>query len=236
MSAGFELLGASLRYADGPAVLDADLTIVPGAHTALLGPSGCGKSTVLRLLAGLEAPSAGHVKLDDVTLSAPGRVLVPPHRRGVSMVFQDLALWPNLTAAQNVALGLGIAPDAAPVRDALTACEIGALSDRRPGVLSGGEQQRVALARAIAAEPAFLFLDEPFAGLDLITKETLLERITALRDARGFTVVLVSHDPDEVHALCDHAVVMDGGRVLARGTLTELLEDPPSELVRRFRR
>ena len=150
------------------------------------------------------------------------------------MVFQDLALWPNLSTIENVMLGLsGDARERA--RDALDLCDIADLSDRRPGLLSGGEQQRVALARAMATRPAFLLLDEPFAGLDLVTKESLLDRIGSLRDQRGFTIILVTHDPFEVQSLCDRAVVLEAGQVREEGTLDELLRDPSSELLRRFR-
>ena len=218
----------SQNYGGHAALIDVALTVIAGEHLVLLGPSGCGKTTALRLLAGLEAPSAGHVLLDGEVVSAAGRVLRPPHRRGVAMVFQDLALWPNLTALDNIRLGLagaGLTAREAKRRgqEALARCGIGELAARRPGQLSGGQQQRVALARAIAARPTFLFLDEPFAGVDLVTKADLLREIAALAAEHQLTIVLVSHDPLEAAGLCLSAEVMADGRIAASGNLTELL-------------
>src|SRR5262249_4544290 len=157
----------------------------------------CGKSTALRLLAGLELPSAGQVLLDGQAVSGPGKILVPPHRRGVALVFQDLALWPNLSVLDNVLLGLAGAglsrPEArARAAAALPRCGIAPLATRRPGQTSGGQQQRVALARALAPRPKFLLLDEPFAGLDLVTRARLLREVAALAGERRLTVLLVT--------------------------------------------
>lgn len=222
-------------------VLDeVSFTIPAGEHTAILGPSGCGKSTVLRLLAGLEVPSAGQVLLDGRSVSEPHRVLRPPHLRGVAMVFQDLALWPNLSVIDNVLLGLsgkGLIKKEAEkrAREALALCTIESLADRKPGAISGGQQQRVALARALAVQPSFLLLDEPFAGLDLITKTTLLEEIATLASERKITIVLVTHDPTEATTLCRSALVLETGHVEETGTWEGLLGNPRSEMLRVFR-
>src|SRR5262249_12266433 len=215
-------------------------TIAAGTHTALLGPSGCGKSTALRLLAGLDSPSAGQVLLDGQVVSRPAQVVLPPHRRGVALVFQDLALWPNLSVLDNVLLGLAGARLARAeagerAREALALCHIKELVRRKPGQLSGGQQQRVALARAVAVRPVFLLLDEPFAGLDLVTKTRLLGEINALAAERKLTLVLVTHDPWEATTLCRSALVLGGGRVEESGAFAEVLRAPQSELLRVFR-
>ncbi len=236
----FEFRSVSKAY-EGRAILsDLSFTIPVGDHTALLGPSGCGKSTGLRLLAGLEAPSAGQVLLDGSVLSEPGRILRPPHLRGIAMVFQDLALWPNLSVLDNVLLGLSGVPlsrTEAGLRagEALSLCGIESLAARRPGQISGGQQQRVALARAVAARPVFLLLDEPFSGLDLVTKTRLMQEIAHLAGQRGMTIVLVTHDPLEATTLCRSAVVLGSqGRVEESGSLADLLRAPRSEMLRTF--
>ena len=235
---GFELRSVSKRY-DGETVLsEVSLTLPPGQHTAVLGPSGCGKSTLLRLLAGLEPPTSGEVLLGGQTISAPDSILLPPHQRGVAMVFQDLALWPNLSVMENVVLGqFGKLPRREALgraRRALALCNIEPLADRLPATLSGGEQQRAAVARALALDAAFLFLDEPFAGLDLVTKTRLLGDVRGLAQDRGFTTVLVTHDPMEAMSLCRWCIVLDAGRVVACGELRELLQNPQSELLEVF--
>jgi ABC-type Fe3+/spermidine/putrescine transport system ATPase subunit len=238
-SSQFAFRSVSMTY-NGHLVLDGiSFTIPAGEHTVILGPSGCGKSTALRLLAGLEAPSAGQVLLDGRIVSEPHRVLRPPHLRGVAMVFQDLALWPNLSVMDNVLLGLfgaGLIKKEARTRacEALALCAIESLADRKPGTLSGGQQQRVALARALAVQPAFLLLDEPFAGLDLVTKTKLLEEIAVLAEEQKLTLVLVTHDPAEATILCRSALVFDNGQVAEQGTWEDLLSNPRSEILRVF--
>ncbi|TWI11514.1 ABC transporter ATP-binding protein [Aerolutibacter ruishenii] len=238
--AQFRLEGVSKVFGDQAALSEVSLDFKFGQHTAIIGPSGCGKTTLLRLLAGLDAPTAGKVLLDGRTLSASGRVLVPPHSRHIGLVFQDLALWPNLSALDNVLLGLpGLRHARSRVRaqalDALERCGIPDLAHARPGRLSGGQQQRVAIARAIAVRPKFLLLDEPFAGLDLVTKDALFDQIAALCRALGSTVILVTHDPAEVAQLCERVVVLERGQVVESGRLGELLQAPQSSLLRRFK-
>jgi len=235
---GWQLDHVSKEFHGRPAVADLCTHIPPGDHTAILGISGSGKSTLLRLLAGLEVPSAGVIRLDGQVLSHAGRVIVSPHRRGVGMVFQDLALWPNLSVMGNILLGLAGTVGSRRQRleraeAALAACAISALRDRLPASLSGGEQQRAALARAVAVMPRFLFLDEPFGGLDLVTKSQLLAQIGDLAHQR-FTIVLVTHDPREATALCRRAVVLEEGREQQVGEWSELLRDPRSQLLRTF--
>ncbi len=236
----FELRDVSKLYDGQAALSNVTFAIEPGQHVAILGTSGCGKSTALRLLAGLDTPCDGKVLLNRTVVSTAHTIIMPPHLRGVSMVFQDLALWPNLSVIDNVRLGLSgtsLSRREAATRahEALHRCGIESLSNRLPNTLSGGQQQRVALARAIAPRPDFLFLDEPFAGLDLIAKARLLAEIRALASEQQFTIVLVTHDPVEATTLCLSAVVLDGGRVEATGPLDELLLGPKSELLEAFR-
>lgn len=236
----FEFRAVSKDYAGHAALVEVSFALDAGEHTALIGPSGCGKSTTLRLLAGLETPSAGQVLLDGRVVSDPGRILLPPHRRGVALVFQDLALWPNLSVVDNVLLGLAgtrlsRSEARACAQEALTLCGIAPLAARRPGRISGGQQQRVALARALAPHPKFLLLDEPFSGLDLVTRARLLGEIAALAGGRGLTILLVTHDPLEATVLCHRAVVLEEGRVVEAGALADLLRSPKSEMLQTFR-
>ena len=236
----FELKAVYRSYGNEAALTDVSLVLVSGRHTACVGPSGGGKSTLLRLLAGLEAPSAGCVLMQGETVSEPGRILVPPHRRRLGMVFQDLALWPNLSVLDNVRLGLtgrsaSREESTGRAREALVLCDIDRLASRKPGEISGGEQQRVALARAVAVRPAFLLLDEPFSGLDLGTKGRLLDRVRQLSHDERFTVMLVTHDPLEAIGLCDHAMVLEEGRLIESGPFRELLDSPRSGVLRLFR-
>jgi ABC-type Fe3+/spermidine/putrescine transport system ATPase subunit len=238
--ARFEICSLWKSYGATKALRDVSFSVTSGEHLAVLGPSGSGKSTALRLLAGLEAPDAGSVLLNDVPVSEPGRILLPPHRRGISLVFQDLALWPNLSAHANVMMGLsGLALSRREARlrtrEALSLCGIEELADRKPGTMSGGQQQRVALARAIAVRPAFLLMDEPYAGLDLVLKSRLLPDVRQLAATQGMTVILVTHDPLDAMSLCRSAVVLDQGSIVESGSLMELLRAPRSDLLRAFR-
>ncbi len=215
------------------------LTIRRGEHLALLGPSGCGKSTVLRILTGLSLPTEGEVWIGGHLASDPARVLVPPHRRGMAMVFQDLALWPNLTALENVVLGLAGSDLPSEERgrraaESLEACGIGDLARRRPESLSGGQQQRVALARALAVRPKVLLLDEPFSGLDFTIKTRLQTQLQELCAAFELTLVLVAHDPLEARALCHQAAVLENGAIQETGLLDALLANPKSITLRTF--
>ena len=236
----FQLLGVGKTYGGHHALSDVTLTLRSGEHTAIVGPSGGGKSTLLRLLAGLEAPTSGQVLIDGDIASRPGHIVVPPHHRGLALVFQDLALWPNLSAVENVILGLSgsrLPRQEARSRadEALRICGIQDLARRQPGSLSGGQQQRVALARAIAVRPSFLLLDEPFAGLDLGTKSRLLDEIAQLAEQQHLTLVLVTHDPMEAVPLCGHAVLIDAGRITSAGRLKNMFQESSVEWLSIFR-
>jgi ABC-type Fe3+/spermidine/putrescine transport system ATPase subunit len=226
-----ELRSVSKSYRAKAALKPVSVAFKEGTHVGIVGPSGCGKSTMLRLLAGLEVPSSGMVFMDDRVFSKPYEIVVAPHQRGIGMVFQDLALWPNLSVLRNVALGLsgrGLAKEEARKigLDSLTLCGIVDLIDRKPGQLSGGEQQRVALARALAVRPKFLLLDEPFSSLDLATKSALLSDLRSLLAEQKITILLVTHDPVDAVTLCSSLVVMEGGEITEAGTLEELIRLP----------
>ncbi len=241
MTSAFELHSVFKDYRQHVALADVSLSISAGEHTAILGPSGCGKSTVLRILSGLDAPSKGDVLQNGKIISQANQIIVPPHHRGIAMVFQDLALWPNLSVLDNVLLGQSGAKlerqEAQERADkALAMCEIDTLAKRLPSELSGGQQQRVALSRAIATQPAFLFLDEPFTGLDLVMKTKLLNTIRTLAEQNQFTIVLVTHDPMEATNLCNLAIVLDRGKVVETGEFDELMDDPNSETLQVFKR
>lgn len=222
----------------GRLVLDGvDLEIAQGQSLALLGSSGSGKSTLLRIIAGLEIPEKGEVHVAGLPASGDGRLLMAPCRRGLAMLFQDLALWPNLSAQGNVRLGLSrLRLPRKQLRDraaeSLRMCGIEELSARLPGTLSGGQQQRVALARALAMRPKLLLLDEPFGGLDLVTKQTVLGELVRLRNELGFAQVLVTHDSQEVRLACDSLAVLQSGRIAEYGRLGDVAKNPQTVLAK----
>jgi len=208
-----------LRHAfNGHTVLDGvDLDVPAGTVLALLGPSGCGKSTLLKALAGLLRPQSGRIEFGGATVCDAQRH-EPPERRGLGMVFQDYALWPHLSVAQNVAFPLemrGVPRRERPARvqEALALVGLHEHATRRPSDLSGGQQQRVALARAIVARPRVLLFDEPLSNLDRALRESLCVEIGALLRRLGTTAVYVTHDHEEAHALAHTIARMAHGRI-----------------------
>jgi iron(III) transport system ATP-binding protein len=208
-----------LRHAyAGHAVLDGvDFDVPAGGVLALLGPSGCGKSTLLKALAGLLRPDSGRIELGG-RLVFGGGLHQEPERRDLGMVFQDYALWPHMSVAQNVAFPLRMrgAPRAeidARVGEALSLVGLAGMASRRPSQLSGGQQQRVALARAVSARPGLLLFDEPLSNLDRALRATLCSEIGALLKRLGATAIYVTHDHEEAHALAHRIAHMSGGRI-----------------------
>jgi len=191
------------------------LALDAGQIACLLGPSGCGKTTVLRAIAGFEPVRAGSIHLGDVLLSSPAQHL-PPERRRVGMMFQEYALFPHLSAMQNVAFGLRRQPRAAQQARATELLALVGLAEaggKFPHELSGGQQQRIALARALAPSPALLLLDEPFSNLDVDTRERLTAEVRTILKRAGQTALLVTHNKAEAQAMADRVGLMHNGRL-----------------------
>ena len=212
---------------------DVSLALTAGRNLLLMGPSGGGKSTLLRLVAGLDTPDGGSIRLEGRLASQTDRAVVAPHQRNIGMLFQDLGLWPNLTAEQNVQLGLARLrlsrrDSLKQARACLERCEIAGKARELPFRLSAGEQQRVALARALAPRPALLLLDEPFNGLDLVLKHALIEQLRQLSRDAGTTMLLVSHDPHDSFLLSAELAVLEEGCICESGSLENLRREPRS--------
>ncbi len=211
--------GLKHRFGDVVTLDDVSLTVAAGEIVTVLGPSGSGKTTLLRSIAGFADPVAGRVEIGGVTVHEDGRPRVPAERRRVGMVFQDYALFPHLSVADNVAFGVHRAPDRdSRVRELLELTGLAALGARKPAALSGGQQQRVALARALAPRPALLLLDEPFANLDADRRASLIGELRRLLEAERASALLVTHDRVEALAMSDRVAVLGlgpaGGRLL----------------------
>jgi iron(III) transport system ATP-binding protein len=222
---------------DEPPAVDAlSLAAEPGEILALLGPSGCGKTTTLRLIAGFDTPDEGTVSIRGQPMAGEGRA-VPPEARGVGVVFQDYALFPHLTVAENV--GFGLARLERPARgrgvaEVLDLVGLSALAGRYPHELSGGQQQRVALARALAPAPALLLLDEPFSNLDADLRAQMREEIARILRTTGTTAVFVTHDQQEAFTLADRVGVLHGGRLEQVDTPYEIYHHPATRFVAEF--
>ncbi len=226
--------GVTKRFGDVVALDAVSLDILENEFLALLGPSGCGKTTLLRAIAGLETPDAGHIFIDN--LNQAGRA---PYERPVNMMFQSYALFPHMTVAGNVAFGLkqdGLR--GAELRDrvdeALARVEMETLADRKPHQLSGGQKQRAALARCLAKRPRALLLDEPLTALDKHLRERTQLELMALRERLGITFVVVTHDQDEAMGMASRVAVMDAGRLLQVGSPRDLYDRPLSRAVAGF--
>jgi molybdate transport system ATP-binding protein len=223
--------GLSVRlHQSGPIPLNVAFTCAPGEVLGLVGPSGAGKTTALRAIAGLYRPRAGHIVVgDEVWFDSDMRRFLPPHRRRVGLVFQEHALFPHLSALDNVATALLEIPRAERrdrAASLLARVHLEGLETRKPAQLSGGQRQRVAIARALAREPHVLLLDEPFSAVDRRTRVHLYEEIVALRQGLSIPMLLVTHDVDEVSKLADRLCVLDQGGDRATGTPREVLADP----------
>ncbi|MGS2717881.1 ABC transporter ATP-binding protein [Eionea flava] len=228
--------GVTVGY-DGVAIVhDASLTIGNGQIACLLGPSGCGKSTLLRAIAGFEPVMSGSITMDEQALSSLS-YCVPPEERSVGMVFQDLALFPHLTIADNIAFGLQGSTRGeriARVAELLNLVGLSGMEARYPHELSGGQQQRIALARAMAPKPKLLLLDEPFSGLDSSMRERLVPEVRDILLHEGMSALLVTHDQNEAFAMADKVAVINQGRILQSDTAYSVYHSPTSRFVADF--
>lgn len=231
---GVSLRGVNKHYGDFHAVHDLDLDVAAGEFFAMLGPSGSGKTTVLRMIAGFEEATTGTITLDgvDVTRDAP-------FDRNVNTVFQDYALFPHLTIAENVAYGLRVrklpkAERTAKVERALAQVRLGHVADRLPHQLSGGQRQRIALARSLVLEPRVLLLDEPLGALDKQLREQMQVELKQIQREVGITFIFVTHDQEEALTLSDRVAVFNEGRIEQIGTPVDVYENPQTEFVAGF--
>ena len=226
--------GVTCAWGETKGVDDVSLVIEPGTFVVLLGPSGCGKSTALRLIAGLETARDGTIAIDGRDMTD-----APPAARGVSMVFQNYALFPHLNVAENILFGLRVRRVAKDerARRLAWAAELTGLDDylqRKPRQLSGGQRQRVALARAIVAQHPVCLMDEPLSNLDAKLRQTMRAELRALQQRLGLTVVYVTHDQIEAMAMADQVFLMNAGRIEQRGTPEDLYARPRTPFVARF--
>ena len=228
------LTSVTKQFGDTVAVDDVSLQIEGGEFFSLLGPSGCGKTTTLRIIGGFEYPTAGEVYINDELM-----VETPPYRRPVNTVFQNYALFPHKTVAQNIAFGLQMKKASkSAISDAversLDLIQLPGYGNRKPSELSGGERQRVALARALINEPTILLLDEPLSALDLKLRKQMQSELKALQRKVGITFVYVTHDQGEALALSDRIAVMNDGKILQVGTPSEIYDAPQTRFVADF--
>ncbi|NBP51989.1 MAG: ATP-binding cassette domain-containing protein, partial [Actinobacteria bacterium] len=222
------------RFGAFTAVHEADFGIRSGEFFSVLGPSGCGKTTILKMIAGFEQPTSGRVLLDGRDVSS-----VPPYRRNVNTVFQQYALFPHMTVADNVAFGPRSKkkPEAevkTAVREMLDVVRLGDFAERKPSQLSGGQQQRVALARALVNLPSALLLDEPLAALDLKLREAMQIELKRIQREVEISFIFVTHDQHEALTMSDRIAVMSAGRVEQIGTPEEIYRKPASLFVAGF--
>lgn len=234
MSAVIELRGLRKEFGDVVAVDHVDLDIAEGEFFTLLGPSGSGKTTVLRMIAGLEMPTAGEIHLGDTDVTE-----TPPYHRDVNTVFQDYALFPHMTVGENIAYGLELRDQSQStiddrVEELLELVSLAGLATRPVDELSGGQQQRVALARALAIEPRVLLLDEPLGALDEKLRREMQIELKEIQETLGTTFIYVTHDQEEALSMSDRVAVMDSGRVIQVGPPADVYEQPRTPFIARF--
>lgn len=223
------------KFLGGKKVIsDLSLEVEKNKLLGILGPSGCGKTTLLRLIAGLEVPDRGEIIINGSIVYSDRGVFVPPEKRNVGMVFQDLALWPHMTVKEhiNFVLESRNMKDGDRVVGILDLVDLTSLSESYPEQLSGGEKQRVAIARALAQEPRILLLDEPLSGLDQILRGDLKKEIRKLQKKLGITTIYVTHNYLELIDIADDIAVMQEGRIIQSGRTGEVYEKPKNNFVK----
>lgn len=231
-----ELENLTKRYGETTAVNELDLSVREGELLTLLGPSGCGKTTTLRMIAGLEQPDEGEITLDDRTI-ASRQTQLPPEDRSIGIVFQEFALFPHLSVAENVAFGIEDLPKgerSRRVEELLTLVGLEHCAEQSPRELSGGQRQRIALARSLAVEPDILLLDEPFSNLDVGLRVRMREEVRRILKATDVTAISVTHDQEEAMSISDRVAVMQHGRLEQVGRPEEVFQQPSSRFVASF--
>lgn len=236
-----ELKNITKTYKGVAAVENVSLKIEPEESLVLAGMSGSGKTTLLRLIAGFEAPDSGEIQINGQLVSKPHKIIVPPNRRGIGMIFQDLALWPHLTVLENLefglkACGLKKAERKRKIENISDVIKLNGHLNRYPQSLSGGEKQRVALARTLVLEPDIMLMDEPLSNLDTVLKDEFQNLIISLVKRLKLVLFYVTHDRNEAFAIADRIAVMSQGAVVQTGTVNDLLENPKTDFVRKFMR
>ncbi len=234
--ASLQFAGISKSFGNRQVIADISLDIRPAEVVCLLGPSGCGKTTLLRIAAGIEEPTSGQLLMDERVIATASSSL-PTEKRGIGMVFQDYALFPQMTVLENVAFGLrGLsrAEKKSAAEVAMNRVGLKSLANAYPYMLSGGEQQRVALARAIVPRPRVLLMDEPFSNLDRRMRDSVREETVALLRETGATCIMVTHDPEEAMRIADRIVLLREGRMVQAGPPEQLYRSPHDIEVARF--
>jgi len=226
------------RFYQKSALNGVNLKVYQNEILALIGPSGCGKTTLLRLVAGLETPDEGKISIDNVTASTPTHI-IQPNKRNLSMIFQDLALWPHMTIEEHIRFVLKIKSFskkelAAKISQILGNVNLEGYNKHFPHQLSGGEQQRLAIARGTALNPGYLLMDEPFSNLDPILKEEIEGFIIRLKKRLQIGIIYVTHNIEEVNRLADRIIIMDKGKLIQIDTKDNIFKNPKNDFVQKF--
>ena len=208
----------TLRSSEGSFTLDIDLNIEAGNFLTIYGPSGAGKTTLLRILAGLVMPEEGLIQINNSTwFNSDKKISLKPNRRSVGLVFQDYALFPNLSVSENIKFGLTKSHDRELVNDVIDLMDLGGLIERKPATLSGGQSQRVALARTLVTRPQLLLLDEPLAALDMVMRQKIQDYLLEAHNRFELTTIMVSHDIGEIFKLSHQVIQLENGQITASG-------------------
>ncbi len=216
-------LHKALHAAQGEMLLDLNLEIEQGTLVAIYGPSGAGKTSTLKILSGLLQPDSGILSVNDnLWFDTKQKINLKPQQRNVGYLFQDYALFPNMTVLQNLAFALSKKQDRSILQELIEMMELGELQDRKPATLSGGQKQRVALARALVQRPQILLLDEPLSALDRKIRSKLQNYILSIHRRYNLTTILISHDIGEIHKLADKVIILENGQVAQEGTPTDI--------------
>ena len=216
-------LHKALHAAQGEMLLDLNLEIEQGTLVAIYGPSGAGKTSTLKILSGLLQPDSGMLSVNDnLWFDTKQKINLKPQQRNVGYLFQDYALFPNMTVLQNLAFALSKKQDRSILQELIEMMELGELQDRKPATLSGGQKQRVALARALVQRPQILLLDEPLSALDRKIRSKLQNYILSIHRKYNLTTILISHDIGEIHKLADKVIILENGQVAQEGTPTDI--------------